>query len=58
MRIGDGLSYLKQNKNRFDVIITDSCDNSSKAATPLFGEAYFEAAKGALKEDGYEICKG
>lgn len=53
INIGDGLTYLKDNIDHFDVIITDSCDNSSKAASPLFGEEYFKAAKESLKEDGY-----
>lgn len=52
INIGEGKKFLEQNKNKFDVIITDSCDTSSTAASPLFGPDFFKAAYEALTEDG------
>lgn len=53
VHIRDGFEFLKEHKNEFDVIITDSSDPDGPAST-LFGKEYFEAAKDALTSDGYE----
>jgi len=52
--IGDGLQYLKENKNKFDIIITDSSDPIGPAGV-LFEKPYFELLKDSLREGGI-IC--
>ncbi|EDV93894.1 spermidine synthase [Drosophila grimshawi] len=54
LTIGDGFEYMKQHKNEFDVIITDSSDPVGPAVN-LFLESYFELLKNALKDGGI-IC--
>lgn len=43
LHIGDGFEFLRQRKNQFDVIITDSSDPIGPAES-LFGTAYYEYA--------------
>lgn len=50
--VGEGKKFLEENKGKFDVIITDSCDTSSTAASPLFGPEFFKAAYHSLTDDG------
>lgn len=49
--IGDGFKFLQENKDSFDVIITDSSDPEGPAET-LFQQPYFELLSGALTEKG------
>jgi len=50
----DGYEYVKNHKNEFDVIITDSSDPKGPAEC-LFQEPYFRALNGALRPGGI-IC--
>ena len=49
--IGDGLRFMGEHENAFDVIITDSSDPVGPAES-LFGEAYYKLVKKSLKSDG------
>lgn len=51
IHIRDGFEFIKEHKNEFDVIITDSSDPAGPAST-LFGEQYFTYVKEALTENG------
>ena len=55
--IGDGFQFLKEKKNVFDVIITDSSDPNGPAET-LFQKPYFELLHGALREGGVITTQG
>ena len=55
--IGDGFAFLKERKNEFDVIITDSSDPEGPAET-LFKKPYFELLYGALREGGVITTQG
>ncbi|KAH8268430.1 spermidine synthase [Drosophila bipectinata] len=57
LTIGDGFDYMKNHKNEFDVIITDSSDPIGPAVS-LFQESYYELMKHALKEDGIVCSQG
>lgn len=49
--IGDGLKFIKQYKNYFDVIFIDGNDEVG-AATKLYGEKFYKDVHKALKKDG------
>ncbi|KAK2821804.1 putrescine aminopropyltransferase [Arthroderma sp. PD_2] len=49
--VGDGFKFLEEQKNQFDVIITDSSDPDGPAEV-LFQKPYFELLHGALREGG------
>jgi len=51
VHVGDGFAFLKERKEEFDVIITDSSDPDGPAES-LFQKPYFELLYGALKEGG------
>jgi len=51
VHVGDGFEFLKNHKNAFDVIITDSSDPDGPAET-LFQKPYFELLNEALKDGG------
>ncbi|PIK36777.1 putative spermidine synthase [Apostichopus japonicus] len=53
----DGLEFIRENTNKFDVIITDSSDNVG-VATPLFGEEYYKLMKSALATGGVACSQG
>ena len=55
--IMDGFEYLKEHKNEFDCIITDSSDPEGPAEV-LFQKPYFELLHGALKEGGVVTTQG
>lgn len=55
--IGDGLEFLRNNKNKFDVIITDSSDPVGPAQC-LFGESYYEMMHESLRDNGIICCQG
>ena len=55
--IGDGFQFLRDRKNEFDVIITDSSDPEGPAET-LFQKPYFELLHGALREGGVISTQG
>jgi len=51
VHVRDGFEFIKEHKNEFDVIITDSSDPAGPASQ-LFNEAYFTYVKEALTENG------
>jgi spermidine synthase len=55
--VGDGFEFLKNHKNEFDVIITDSSDPDGPAET-LFQKPYFELLNDALTEGGVITTQG
>lgn len=57
LTIGDGFEYMKNHKNEFDVIITDSSDPIGPAVS-LFQESYYGLLKGALREGGIVCSQG
>ncbi|CAL5871197.1 uncharacterized protein PFLUO_LOCUS5444 [Penicillium psychrofluorescens] len=57
VHIGDGFEFLKQHKNKFDVIITDSSDPEGPAET-LFQKPYFELLNDALRDGGVITTQG
>ena len=57
VHVGDGFQFLRDRKNEFDVIITDSSDPEGPAET-LFQKPYFELLHGALREGGVITTQG
>ncbi|KAJ8965453.1 hypothetical protein NQ314_004124 [Rhamnusium bicolor] len=57
LNICDGFEFMKNHKNEFDVIITDSSDPIGPAAN-LFTESYFRLLKDALKPNGIICSQG
>jgi len=57
VHIGDGFEYLRDHKNEFDVIITDSSDPEGPAHV-LFEEPYFKLLSDALTEKGVMTTQG
>jgi len=49
--IGDGLKFMSERENEFDVIITDSSDPVGPAES-LFGEEYYKLVKRSLRSGG------
>ena len=57
IHIGDGFQFLKERKDEFDIIITDSSDPEGPAES-LFQKPYFELLYGALREGGVITTQG
>ena len=57
VHVGDGFQFLRDRKNEFDVIITDSSDPEGPAES-LFQKPYFELLYGALREGGVITTQG
>eukprot|EP00834_Sanchytrium_tribonematis_P004022 NODE_178_length_14069_cov_0.746815.p7 type:complete len:280 gc:universal NODE_178_length_14069_cov_0.746815:1495-2334(+) len=57
IHIRDGFEFLKENKCKFDVIITDSSDPVGPAET-LYQPSFFELVHSALKQDGIFTQQG
>ena len=57
VHVGDGFQFLRDRKNEFDVIITDSSDPEGPAES-LFQKDYFELLHGALREGGVITTQG
>ena len=55
--IGDGVEFVKQTKEKFDVIIVDSTDPIGPAQ-PLFGEAFYVDVFNCLTDDGIVVSQG
>ena len=55
--VQDGFKYLEDQKNQFDVIITDSSDPEGPAES-LFQKPYFQLLHGALREGGVITTQG
>jgi len=49
--VGDGIQFLKDHEDSFDVIIVDSTDPVG-FAEGLFGESFYRDVKASLREDG------
>jgi spermidine synthase len=49
--IGDGFEFLKNHKNEFDVVITDSSDPVGPAES-LFGKLYYQLLSESMKDGG------
>ncbi|MCF6092974.1 polyamine aminopropyltransferase [Microaerobacter geothermalis] len=54
--IDDGLSFIKNKKDAYDVIIVDSSDPVGPAIQ-LFERPFYESVLQALKEDGVMVCQ-
>lgn len=54
VRFIDGVKFVEETQDKFDVIIVDSTDPVG-AATPLFGEKFYHNCKKILNKDGI-IC--
>lgn len=54
---GDGFEFLKNHKNEFDVIITDSSDPVGPAES-LFGQSYYELLRDSLNDTGVLASQG
>ena len=57
VHIGDGFQFLKERKEEFDIIITDSSDPEGPAES-LFQKPYFELLYGALRDGGVITTQG
>ena len=55
--VGDGFQFLRERKNEFDVIITDSSDPIGPAQS-LFQASYFQLLNEALREGGVITTQG
>jgi len=56
IRPADGVAYLREQRDAFDVILVDSTDPVGPAAG-LFEEDFYRLAQGALKEDGILVAQ-
>jgi spermidine synthase len=54
--IGDGVKYLRETEEHFDVILVDSTDPVGPAVD-LFGESFYQDARRALGEDGIIVTQ-
>lgn len=57
LTIGDGFEFMKNHKEEFDVIITDSSDPVGPAVS-LFQESYYGLLKTALRPGGIVCSQG
>jgi spermidine synthase len=55
--IGDGVEFVKNTTEKFDVIIVDSTDPIGPAQ-PLFGEAFYQDVYSCLSDDGIVVSQG
>ncbi|WP_371373817.1 polyamine aminopropyltransferase [Thalassotalea aquiviva] len=55
--IGDGVKFVKETQEKFDVIIVDSTDPIGPAA-PLFGPEFYADVYNCLSEDGLVVSQG
>ncbi len=55
--IGDGVEFVKNTKEKFDVIIVDSTDPIGPAQ-PLFGEEFYQDVFNCLTDDGIVVSQG
>ncbi|XP_054720990.1 spermidine synthase-like isoform X2 [Uloborus diversus] len=57
LHVGDGIEFVKNHREEFDVIITDSSDPKGPAVG-LFQKPYYESIKQALKPGGIACSQG
>jgi len=55
--IGDGVKYVKESQQQFDVIIVDSTDPIGPAQ-PLFGAEFYADVYSCLADDGIVVSQG
>lgn len=55
--IEDGVKYMRESTETFDVIIIDSTDPIGPA-TPLFGEAFYQDVAARLSSNGIVVAQG
>ena len=55
--IGDGVKFVKETEQKFDVIIVDSKDPIGPAQ-PLFGEEFYQDVYNCLSDDGIVVSQG
>lgn len=55
--IGDGVEFVKNTTEKFDVIIVDSTDPIGPAQ-PLFGEEFYQDVYNCLADDGIVVSQG
>ncbi|WP_206484979.1 polyamine aminopropyltransferase [Thalassotalea sp. G2M2-11] len=55
--IGDGVKFVKDTNEKFDVIIVDSTDPIGPAQ-PLFGEEFYQDVYNCLADDGIVVSQG
>lgn len=56
LHVDDGLAYIREHQNEFDVILVDSTDPIGPAVG-LFEEDFYRLVYGALKEDGIMVAQ-
>jgi spermidine synthase len=56
LMVGDGIKFIRDHQNRFDVIIVDSTEPIGPAEG-LFAKSFYEELYGALKEDGIMVAQ-
>ncbi len=56
LHVDDGLAYIRNHQNEFDVILVDSTDPIGPAVG-LFEEDFYRLVYGALKEDGIMVAQ-
>jgi spermidine synthase len=57
VHIGDGMAFVEEHKDRYDVIIVDSSDPVGPGEA-LFEKPFYKALKGALRENGVVATQG
>lgn len=57
LHIEDGVKYMNESQESFDVIIVDSTDPIGPA-TPLFGEAFYKDVSARLSDNGIVVAQG
>jgi spermidine synthase len=55
--IGDGVQFVKETTEKFDVILIDSTDPIGPA-TPLFGKEFYQDVFNCLADDGIVVSQG
>ncbi len=56
LHIDDGLAYIREHQNEFDIILVDSTDPIGPAVG-LFEEDFYRLVHGALKDDGIMVAQ-
>jgi len=56
LHVDDGIAYIREHVNEFDVILVDSTDPIGPAVG-LFEEDFYRTVHGALKEDGIMVAQ-
>ena len=56
LHIGDGVKFVREHRDEFDVIIVDSTDPVGPGEA-LFGEGFYRDARSALHEDGIIVSQ-